>query len=189
MATRRDPARSPAWRGFTLVEMLMVVTLLAIFARVMLPSLADGDQRRLEVAASEVREALRFARAEAMRRGQSVLFDAESTPGRLKLLGIGCTSSGSSKVIVDPRTKLAFNVTVTDGPFSTGVSVTPRFMAGGSPWGGVVFGADGVASDACQVTGMSSKGAPQAGSGVLLSIGARQATVTLDAATGRVTGP
>lgn len=185
-------ARSPALRGFTLLEMLIVVALLAIVARVMVPTLGGSDERRLDAAAVEVREALRFARAEALRRAKKTLVDAESTPGRIKvfwLSGSGCNDFGGQSAATDPRTKSDFNVAVSNGPFSSGVAVTPRFMGGGSAWGGVVFDADGSASEACQVTGLNGKGAPEAGSGVLLAIGARQVTVALDAATGRVTGP
>jgi len=193
MPSRRAPPGSPAGvtatGGFTLPEMLAVVALLAILAAAALPGPAGGDDRRLEAAASEVRETLRFARAEAMRRNQGVLFDAESSPGRLKLSDTDCTSAGTPKVVVDPRTKRAFDVNVNGGPFSAGVVVTPNFVAGGSAWGGVVFNGTGAATDACQVTGMNGKGTPQAGSGVVLSLGGRQLTVTLDAVAGRVTGP
>lgn len=189
MAPRRTRTRCPASRGFTLVEMLLVVALLAVLAGLAVPALHSNDDQRLEVAAGEVREALRFARVEAMRRQQGVLFDAESSPGRLKLSDTNCTAIGAPKAVNDPRTKLAFDVDVSGGPFSSGVVVTPRFMVGGSAWGGVVFNAAGTAADACQVTGMTSKGAPEPGSGVVLSRGGRQLTIALDAATGRVTGP
>lgn len=176
-------------RGFTLAEMLLVVALLALLAGLMVPGLGSGDDRALEVAAADVREALRFARAEAMRRQQGVLFDAESSPGRLKVIDTECTSFGLPKVVDDPRTKRTFDVNVSGGPFSSGVTVTPRFMAGGSAWGGVIFGGAGTATAACQVAGMNNKGAPEAGSGVVLSRGGRQLTIALDTATGRVTGP
>ncbi len=189
MPRHRTPPRSPATRGFTLMEMVLVVALLAVLAAMLVPNLAGSDDRRLEVAAAEVREALRFARAEAMRRQEGVLFDAESSPGRLKLLDTDCSSFGTPKAVIDPRTKRAFDVDVSAGPFSAGVAVTPRFMAGGSAWGGVIFNAAGAAAVACQVTGMYGKGAPEAGSGVVLSRGDRQLTIVLDAATGRVTGP
>ena len=192
MAARCATRRSPALRGFTLVEMLIVVALLAIVGRIMAPALSDSDERRLDAAAVEVREALRFARAEALRRAKKTLVDAESAPGRVKvfwLSGSGCNVFGGPSAATDPRTKSAFNVAVSSGAFSDGVTVTPRFMGGGSAWGGVVFDADGAAGDACQVSGMVSKGALEAGSGVMLSLGARSVSVNLDAATGRVTGP
>lgn len=169
--------------------MLLTVVLMAILAKAAVPTLTSQDDARLEVAAAEVREALRFARAEAMRRGQRVLFDAESGPGHVKILATSCTSSGTPKVVNDPRVKRTFDVNISDGTLSAGVVVTPQFMVSGTAWGGVIFDANGVAADACQVTGMNSKGVPEAGSGVTLALGARQVTLTLDPVTGRVTGP
>lgn len=189
MAGRRAPSRSRAARGFTLAEVLLAVALLAILASSVVPGLGSGDDHRLEVAASEVRETLRFARSEAMRRGKRVLVDAESSPGCLKLFETSCTPFGMPKVVGDPRSKRAFAVKVADGPYAIGIGVTPRFMAAGTAYAGLIFDSSGAALDVCQVTGMISKGTPQAGSGVLLSLGARQVSVALDASTGRVTGP
>lgn len=176
-------------RGLSLAELLITVAFLAILARMTIPNLNSSDADRLDVAAAEVRNAMRFARSEAMRRGQTILVDAESSPGRIKLSGTSCTSFGTPNAVNDPRTKLSFDVDVSGGPFSAGVGLTPRFMAGGTAYGGVTFNAAGAAAEACQVTGMNSKGTPEAGSGVLLSLGTRQVAIALDAATGRVSGP
>jgi prepilin-type N-terminal cleavage/methylation domain-containing protein len=180
-------------RGFTLAELLTAVAVLALLAGLVLPGLAVNDDRRLEVAAAEVRDALRFARAEAMRRAKKSIFDAESSPGRIKVILVstsGCSSYASAGAATDPRTKRDFDVDIVGGAFSAGVTVTPRFLApGGTAYGGVVFDSSGAAVDACQVTGMDSKGTPQAGSEVVLALGARQVSVALDVATGRVTGP
>jgi len=184
MPTRQAP------RGFTLVEMLIVVSLLAVLAAVVVPSLSTLDDQRLSVAASEVRNALRLARAEALRRGKPVLVDAESSSGRIKLFVSSCTAYSSSSTVADPRTKSAFDLDITGGPFSGGVVVTPRFLAsGGTAYSGLVFGSDGSASDVCQVSGTNSQGTPQAGSQVLLSLAGRQVVVAIDPTTGRVTGP
>lgn len=178
-----------ASHGFTLAELLITVAILAVLAAAMIPNLNSGDAVRLEVAATEVRNALRFARGEAMRRGDDVLFDAESSPGRVKISDTACTSFGTPKVVYDPRTKLAFDVDISGGRYSSNVNLTPRFMAGGTPYGGVTFDANGSATNACQVTGMNGKGTPEAGSSVLLTLGALQATISLDPATGRISGP
>lgn len=176
-------------RGVTLAEMLITVAFVATLSAVAIPSFNTADADRLEVAAAEVRNALRFARSEAMRRGKNVLFDAESSPGQVKILVTSCTSLGAPSEVTDPRTKLAFGTNVSNGPFSAGVALTPNFLAGGTAYGGVVFNSAGVPADVCQVTGMNSKGTLQAGSGVLLTLGSRQTTVALDATSGRVTGP
>lgn len=55
--------------GFTLTEMLVVVGLLAALAAVALPMLTAPDPARLDLAAAEVVQALRFARSEAERTG------------------------------------------------------------------------------------------------------------------------
>ena len=183
--------RTRAPHGFTLVEALIVVTLLAVLAAVALPTLSTLDDRRVAVAAGEVRGALRLARAEAMRRGRSVLVDAESAPGHMRLYVAACATYGSgSTVVTDPRTKSAFDLDVVGGPFSAGVLVTPRFVASsGSAYAGLVFAADGSASEVCQVAGGNSRGMPQAGSQVLLSLANQRASVNIDPPTGRVTGP
>jgi prepilin-type N-terminal cleavage/methylation domain-containing protein len=185
----RPAVAHPATRGFTLVEMLIVVSLLAILSAVMLPSLSALDDQRLEVAAAEVRNALRFGRSEAMRQDNDMLVDLGSAPGSVKIFKGSCSSS-STTAVIDPRTKLGFNVNVADGPFSRGVTVTPRFLASsGTAYDSVIFGSDGKARDVCQISGTNSQGTPQAGSQVLLSLGSRQVAISVDPTTGRVWGP
>ncbi|MDH3314330.1 MAG: GspH/FimT family pseudopilin [Gammaproteobacteria bacterium] len=56
-----------ATRGFTLVEMLVTITILGIVAAVTIPFLSSTPFYRLDIAANEVAEALRFARTESKR--------------------------------------------------------------------------------------------------------------------------
>ncbi|HUO82320.1 MAG TPA: GspH/FimT family pseudopilin [Gammaproteobacteria bacterium] len=55
--------------GFTLTEMLVVVALLAAFAVIAVPLLSAPDPARVELAAAELVQALRYARSEAERTG------------------------------------------------------------------------------------------------------------------------
>jgi prepilin-type N-terminal cleavage/methylation domain-containing protein len=70
------PAKFVSWRGrFTLIELLMVLVLIAIFAALALPGL-DGvfKRHRVNVAVSEIINAMQYAHAEAiMTRGIMVL--------------------------------------------------------------------------------------------------------------------
>jgi prepilin-type N-terminal cleavage/methylation domain-containing protein len=182
MASRR---RAP--QGYTLTELLVVLGLLAILATTTLPSTGTLDNQRLDVAAAEVRNALRLARSEAMRLGSFVLVDMGSVAGHIKLRKTGCASGTSA--ITDPRTKTDFVVSIATGPYSDGVTLTPRFLAAGTAYDGLVFASSGVPTDVCQISGPSSQGAPQAGSQVLLTDGGRQLAVSIDPATGRVWGP
>ncbi len=69
MYRKRDRSQWPA-AGFSLAELLVVVALLAIIALVVLPDTASVRPLVLDRAASEVADALRHARSEALRSGE-----------------------------------------------------------------------------------------------------------------------
>jgi prepilin-type N-terminal cleavage/methylation domain-containing protein len=67
--------RQNKWRrGFTLIELMVVVTLIGLLAALSTPTLSRSVQRsRAKAAAREVSAALRNARAQVMSRGQAAL--------------------------------------------------------------------------------------------------------------------
>ena len=80
---RRRPPTAPraALRGFTLIELAMVLVIVALLLRVAAPGLSRGAAARaLAAQASEFTAALRFARAQALARGAAVTLCA-SVPG------------------------------------------------------------------------------------------------------------
>ena len=77
--------------GFTLVELLVVIVLLGVLLVLALPSFNAVMQRyRVSMAASQIANALQFARAEAIRTRGSIAVTKSSTPEP------DCTDSGDS---------------------------------------------------------------------------------------------
>jgi prepilin-type N-terminal cleavage/methylation domain-containing protein len=59
-------------RGFTLLELMIVVFILSVTAAVAIPNLSTTDPYKLDKASSELADAIRFARAEAIRIGEPI---------------------------------------------------------------------------------------------------------------------
>jgi len=57
-------------RGYTLTELVIVVTILALIAAIAVPAARSGPDEKLELAAAEFAAAIRFARSESIRTGE-----------------------------------------------------------------------------------------------------------------------
>lgn len=181
----RRRVRPKRYEGFVLAELLVVVAIIGVVGVVAIPLLSFQDSKKLDVAAEEVGNALRFA-VEGGRSGAYILVDAKTAPGRLKVVTSDVTGAVLSP-ISDPLTKRALDIDIAEGAFSGAVAMAPRFMQGGTAYKQLLVGPAGQ----LQVfDGPSTNmGALQSGSGIVLSLGTPSVTVTINEATGFVAIP
>lgn len=178
--------------GFTLVEVLVVVAILGIVARVALPLLSSGDPQKLNIAAEETANILRYALSEAKRTNGYVLVDGRSTAGQLKLYYSNAnaevpTVAGTSEMN-DPLTKRAAVLDVNTSAFSQGVTLTPLFRAGGAARTQLLIG-PGLSQMQGFDGASNGQGVLQANSGVQLTLASQSVMVNLNEVTGLVTLP
>ncbi len=157
-----------------------------VIAAVVLPLLSSQDPKKLDVAAEEVGNALRFALSEARRTDRHILVDAKSTAGRLKV--VKSDASGANLGAVnDPLTKRALDIDTAGSAFTAPVSMTPRFMQGGIPYTQLLI------SPAMQLSVFDGPalniGLLQSGSGIVVALGGSSVTVTIHESTGFVAIP
>lgn len=182
-----QPAHEPARPGgFSLTEILIVVSIIAIIAAVAVPLLQSQDSKKLDVAAVEVGNALRLALNEAGRTGAYVLVDAKTAPGHLKVLQSDATGAYLGAVN-DPLTKRAVDIATAEASSSAPVGMTARFMQSGVPYLQLLIG-PAMQLEVFDGPG-TNKGALQAGSGIVLALGTQSVTVTINETTGFVTIP
>ena len=172
-------------RGYTLAELVVVALILAVLAAAAVPLMTAPNESKLDAAAAEVGNALRFAVAESRRTGRHVLVDAETRPGHVLLLTSDAAAARGADV-VDPLTKRAMDIDVAASAFSAGVSVNPKFLGTSGAFGQLLI-APTPAFSASQSSIVI--GPLQPGSGIDLMLGARTVTVAFDSVTGRVTTP
>src|SRR6266567_5104925 len=175
-------------RGFTLLEALVVVVLIGTVALAAVPLLSSQNPTKLNVAAAEVGNALRFAISEVERIGGGCVWVEGSVPGHLWVFSSAtCSTSSSGWVVVsDPLTKRALDVDASGPAFSGQVSMVPKFFMGGTAYKRMMIGPGTTQLQAYDGTNL---GPLQPGSGVVLTLGPQSVTVALNEITGLVTLP
>src|SRR6266568_7172819 len=120
-------------RGFTLLETLVAALLIGIVALAAVPLLSSQNPTKLDVAAAEVGNALRFAISEVERIGGCVWVDG-SVSGHLRVWSsAGCATSGWG-VVSDPLTKRALDVDTSGPAFFRQISMVSRFFSYGTAY-------------------------------------------------------
>ncbi len=134
--------------GYTLLEMVIVVAIIGLVAALTVPSAAPANQRKLDLAGSEVADAFRFAREEARRTGvmHGVATDMPNDLLRVFRLDEGPDPNLKVFDVYHPVTKQLYAIQISGPPYS-GVTLSGNdgLMVGtcNDP-GNYAFDSDGV---------------------------------------------
>ena len=112
--------REPRSQGITLLETLMVVSILGVVAVVAVPGFRSAEPRQLELAAKEFAEAIRFARSEAVRLGEPRGFRLQSSTKRIQVFRADTSTAPWTPVydIYHPVSRKPFDIELDKHPFA-----------------------------------------------------------------------
>lgn len=136
--------------AYTLVEILIVVSILGIVAAVAIPNFSSVNPQPLDLAAEEMANAMRFARSEAMRLGSPIGFRQHSINKRIRVFraDTGTAPWTLNYDVHHPLSKHLYDIELDSHPFAAadvvshnrvyrGTCDRPRnvyFDNNGSPW-------------------------------------------------------
>ena len=171
--------------GVTLVELLVVVSILGVVAVVAIPDFRSGDPHKLDLAAAEFADGIRFARGEAIRLGRPMGFRQQNGQKRMRVYNLD-TSASPWTVTYDvyhPVRKQLWDVRMDDHPFAAAddVSTTKVFRGSCNTPSNVYFTPAGVPFCADPETVLLEQ------YDITLTLGGHTRVVMLDGITGRVT--
>ena len=120
------PMRRPA--GYSLIELLVVAGLLAMIAAAAIPALTTDDEYELDSAAREVADAIRYAHAEAIRRGIPYGVSASVFSDKIELYWLDESGSSPTPVydVRHPQTKQLYSIDF--GADANGPDVTAAYF-------------------------------------------------------------
>jgi prepilin-type N-terminal cleavage/methylation domain-containing protein len=184
--------------GFSLVELLIVIVILGIVAKVAIPMFSStSDEQKLDVAANEIIQTLRFARSEAMRRGPSACVESIIEPDGLSqftiyankveiILWSPCNGpqSGTSFTLSNPLDKKPYPFYTGDKPNTYGVSnrqVTVNPVTTNIPYR-IFFDAQGMPqSSSCTSFCLGNIFVPLTQATIQLNLGSNTRTISVNA--------
>ena len=171
--------------GYTLTELIIVVTILAIVAAIAVPATASNESERLELAAQEIAAAMRFARSEALRTGEPHGFRQQSSAKRIRVFRLDQGTSPATPIydVYHPVDKQLydFDLNLQSLAAADSLSRTAVFRGTCNQQGNVYFDANG--TPWCADPGTVLLDTFE----VDLIMGSSRRTVILDDITGRVT--
>lgn len=117
-------------KGFTLLELVLIIVLLAILAVAAIPKRVDLPAMRIDMAARKVQSDIRYAQSLAISIQKRTRVRFRSAASREDYLVHIENTPGSWAFAVDPLTKENFQVRLAQGEFA-GVEIKSRDFNGG----------------------------------------------------------
>jgi prepilin-type N-terminal cleavage/methylation domain-containing protein len=171
--------------GVTLLELTLVVAILGVIAVVVIPQLSTSGVPRLDLAAEIQAEAMRFARTEAMRRGEPVGFRQQNAEQRMRVFSLDTgTSPWTVRYdVYHPVSKQLWDISLAGHSFAeaTTVASNKNFRGDCNTPSNVYFDTNGIARCADPETTLLERYE------VLLTLGNHSRTVSLEGISGKVT--
>ena len=171
--------------GYSLVELVIVVTILGVIAAIAVPSLSSSSDKRLDLAAQEFAAAMRFARGESIRTGEAHGFRQESGAKRIRVFRLDTGTSPATLVfdVYHPVDKQLYNIDLNLQSLANADSLnrTAVFRGACNQQNNIYFDGNGTpwCADPDTILLESFE--------VELSLGLARRTVAIDRVTGRVT--
>ena len=171
--------------GVTLVELLVVVSILGIVALVAIPDFSSSNPQTLDLAAEEFANAMRCARSEALRTGEPRGFRQPHDKKRIRVFrpDTGTSPSTLNYDVFHPVSKQLYDIRLNTHPFAYADSIdhTFNYRASCNQPGNIHFDRNGIP----RCTDPENVFLEQFE--VTLKLGAHKRVVTLHGITGRVT--
>ena len=113
-------------RGYTLLELVIVVSVLGLIAAIALPSMSPASDRKLDLAAEEVASAIRFARSEAIRTGEGrgLTISQATQKVTVKNYDIAIVPIVTLGTLNHPINKQPYDFNVNTSSVTTGVTIS-----------------------------------------------------------------
>ena len=140
---------SPLQAGYTLVELVITVTIIAVIAAIAMPAFSSGSDKQLEVAAEKFAAAMRFARTESVRTGEPHGFRQQSGAKRIRVFRLDQATSPPTLIydVYHPVDKQIYDIDLDleSGAAADSLTRTPDFRGTCNVNGNVFFDANGTA--------------------------------------------
>ena len=172
-------------RGFTLLELTLVTAIIGIVAVSVIPNLSSTDPSRLDLAALEIADAMRFARSEAIRLGIPRGFRHQLDQKRIRVMRPDMSATPATLIydVYQPASKKLYDIDLNTEPFVAvdNVNQSTTFRGTCNQTGDIYFDANGTPWCVDPRTVLLEQ------FDVTLTLGSLSRVVTLHGITGRVT--